>query len=212
MTRAADPGPAAAVDGAALTALLRARADALPDWLRAHTARVVAEARRLAQRHEVDLERVQAGAWGHDLYRAHGDQELLEAAGRLRLPLSEVERAAPVLLHGPIAAAVAEREWRVAEGEVLEAIRWHTTARPALSPVARTVFLADKIEPAKVAADPGLEPLRALAEHDPEGAMLALLERRIAQQLAVGRVVHPVSLEARNAYLLALAERSAAAP
>ena len=191
---------------------LRERTRALPEWLRGHTARVVVETRRLAQRYEVDPIRAQAAAWGHDLYRSHGDGELLQLAGDLGLPVSDLERAAPLLLHGPLAAAMAEREWGIDDAEVLEAIRWHTTARPGLSPLALTVFLADKIEPAKVEADAGLIPIRALAESDPEAALLAFLDHQLGQILSAGQVLHPASVEARNAVLIALRARAQAGP
>lgn len=193
-----------------LVALFRERAADLPDWLRAHVGRVVSEGRRLAQIHEVDVERVQAGAWGHDLYRAYSDAELLTEAERAGIAPSEEEAAAPILLHGPIAAAQAEQSWGVRDDAVLEAIRWHTTARPAMSDVAVTVFVADKIEPAKVQADPGLLPIRVLAGHDLLAALAALLDRRLAAQLALGGVVHPASVQARNWYFAALAERDGA--
>lgn len=191
-----------------LVALFRERAAELPDWLRGHVGRVVSEGRRLAQVHEVDVERVQAGAWGHDLYRAHGDAALLSEAARVGITPSVEEAAAPILLHGPIAAAEAKQAWGVRDDAVLEAIHWHTTGRPAMSDVALTVFVADKIELAKVEADPGLLPIRALAEHDLLAAMAALLDRRLAALLALGGVVHPAAVEARNWYLAALAERA----
>jgi predicted HD superfamily hydrolase involved in NAD metabolism len=184
----------------------RAEAEQLPDWLRSHVERVVVEGRRLALRYalaedELNLERVEAACWGHDLYRAHEPMELLALADELRLPISPVQRAVPILLHGPVAAARAERDWGIDDEAVLEAIRWHTTARPGMSAVATTVFLADKIEPSKVAADPGLAPIRALADHNPEAALLAFLERRLQGQIAAGQVIDPASLETRNTLL-----------
>ncbi|HJN93411.1 MAG TPA: bis(5'-nucleosyl)-tetraphosphatase (symmetrical) YqeK, partial [Dehalococcoidia bacterium] len=185
----------------ALIDLFRERAETLPEWLRAHTARVVTEARRLAQRHELDSERMQAAAWGHDLYRAHSSDDLLRAAVEFEIDATVEERAAPILLHGPIAAAQATRDWGVSDAEILESIRWHTTGRAGMSDVAIGVFVADKIEPDKVADDPGLIPIRALADHDLHAALAALLERRTTQQLARGGVVHPASVEARNQIL-----------
>ena len=192
---------------AALLDRLRDRTRDLPDWLRGHIARVVAEARRLAQAHERDPLPVQAAAWGHDLYRAHSDADLLRLAGELGLPVGEVERAAPILLHGPVAAAVLERDAGVNDRAVLDAIRWHTTACAGLDPVALLVFVADKIEPDKVAADPGLVPIHALAPHDVEAAALALTERRIALHLQTGQTVHPASVDARNDLLGRMARR-----
>lgn len=187
--------------------LFRERASTLPEWLRGHTARVVTEGRRLAQLHELDSTRVQAAAWGHDLYRAHSPDALLRAAAEFAIDPTVEERTAPILLHGPIAAAQAARDWGVTDAEVLESIRWHTTGRGGMSDVAIGVFVADKIEPNKVADDPGLVPIRALANHDLQAAFAALLDRRIAQQLAQGTVLHPASVEARNAARLRLIER-----
>lgn len=188
-------------NGQSLIDVFRARTAELPEWLRAHIARVVAESRRLAQLHEVDVERVQAAAWGHDLYRAHAGDALLRLADDIALPVSSLERNAPILLHGPVAAALAESQWGVHDAEVLEAIRWHTTGRAGMSPLATTMFLADKIEPVKVADDPGLTPIRALADRDPEAAMLAFLDRQIGKQLSSGQLLHPSTIEARNALL-----------
>lgn len=187
-----------AASGAAMLENLRKHSAELPPWLREHIVRVVAEGRRLAQLHEVDPMLVQAAAWGHDLYRHFSDEALLAEASRLGIEPAEAERAAPILLHGPIAAARAECEWDVREPDVLEAIRFHTTARPGIGPVALTLFLADKVEPTKVSDDPGLAAVRTLAEHDPEAALLAFLDRRITHYLASGRVMHPLALESRN--------------
>lgn len=187
-----------AASGPAMLENLHARSAELPPWLREHIARVVDEGRRLAQLHEVDPTLVQAAAWGHDLYRHLTDEALLADAARLGIEPDAAERAAPILLHGLIAAERAEREWDVRDPDVLEAIRFHTTARPGIGSVALTLFLADKVEPGKVSEDPGLAAVRTLAEHDPEAALLTFLDRRIAQYLAAGQVVHPLALEARN--------------
>ncbi len=190
----ADPG----ADAAPAVETLRARAAELPAWLQAHTGRVVAEGRRLAQLHEVDASRVQAAAWGHDLYRHLDDEALLRAARDLVIAPDAAEQAEPILLHGPVAAARAQRAWGVGDAEVLEAIRFHTTGHPGMSPVALTLFLADKLEPAKVAADPGLAGIRLVAERDPVAALLAFLDRRIMHYVSAGRVLHPLAIETRN--------------
>ena len=183
-----------------LIATFQDRTFDLPSWLRAHIGRVVVEGRRLAQILEVDPIRVEAAALGHDLYRHLDGAALLAQAASLGLEPSAIEQAAPILLHGPLAAERAQREWGVRDPGVLEAIHWHTTAQPSLSSVAMALFLADKVEPEKIAADPGLAPIRTLATHDPEAAVLALLERRLEEHLTRGEVAHPSTLEARDWY------------
>ena len=181
---------------------LRVEAQSLPTALRAHTGRVVTEARRLARHYALDTARVEAAAWGHDLFRGHADDALLQAAAKLGIEAGSTARARPILLHGPVAAATAEEHWGVKDAEVLEAIRWHTTARPEMSLFAAAVFLADKIEPEKVAGDAELAAIRELAPRDPQAAVLAYLNRQMERHLRAGRVIHPASVEARNALLL----------
>lgn len=188
--------------GQPLVALFRARAQALPEELRAHVGRVVSEARQLAQIYELDPDRVEAAAWGHDLYRAHSAAELLRAAAALGMAVDAVQQALPVLLHGPVAAETAQRAWGVDDAEVLEAICWHTTAHASMSLLAMAVYLADKIEPGKLREDPEMGAIRDLAHRDPEAAVLAYLERELSRHLARGGVIHAASIEARNALLL----------
>lgn len=188
----------------------RERAITLPPWLQAHIGRVVSEGRRLAQIHEIDVERVQAGAWGHDLHRADSVDQLLAGATQFGLQPSLEEQTAPILLHGPLAAAEAEQAWGLTDPDILEAIRWHTVARPNLSAVALAVFVADKIEPQKIEANPALLPIRALAQHDLPTAMAALLDQILLAQIANGLVVHPSTAQARTHYLAELARRPAA--
>ena len=178
---------------------LRARAADLPPWLRAHTGRVVAEGRRLAQLHEVDPSRVQAAAWGHDLYRHLDDEALLRAAGELAITPGAAEQAAPILLHGPVAAARAERAWGVGDAEVLEAIRFHTTGHPDMRP-----RRADALPGRQAGARRRWRPTRdwrasaSWPSTIPPGALLAFLDRRITHYVSNGRVLHPVALATRN--------------
>ena len=116
---------------------------------------------------------------------------MLELATQWGLPVCDVERAAPILLHGPVAAVLAEREWDIDDAEILDAIRWHTTAHPDFGSLGVTLFLADKLEPAKVAADPGLRPSQALAEIDPDAALVAFLDRRTTRQIQRRRAGAP---------------------
>src|SRR4030042_935506 len=91
---------------------LRAAVARLPRGLVEHIEGAVAEARRLALLHGVDEERAALAAWGHDIARALSPSELLIEARRLGIAVNPVEEAAPILLHGPIAAAIPSRRYR----------------------------------------------------------------------------------------------------
>jgi len=167
----------------------------LPDGLVAHIDRVVALAQTLARRHGADEGRAMLAAQGHDLVRHWGDDRWLAEAEARSLTVLPAERAAPVLLHGPLGAALlAERGW-LADAELLDAIRYHTTGHPAYRPEAWAMFVADKIEPHKVARRPGLAVVVAAAERSLEAATLAYLELMEEQGRQSGWAVHPLQVE-----------------
>ena len=102
----------------------------------------------------------------HDLARAMKPDGLLSEAGRLGLDVHAIEERHPVLLHGAVAACWLEHEGCLADPDVLEAVRWHTTGRRGMGEVAKVVFLADKLDPVKVkhyAYLEGLPPLWRMA-------------------------------------------------
>ena len=177
---------------------LRAAIARLPRGLAEHIEGVVAEARRLARLHGVDEERATLAAWGHDIARALLPAELLSEARRLGLTVDPVEAEAPILLHGPIAAAILGRDYGIDDLEVLATARYHTTGRAGMSPLEKVVFLADKIEPGKVHADPALAKVRQLADRDLDAAILEYLNQHLLEASRRGWPLHPQTVAARN--------------
>jgi predicted HD superfamily hydrolase involved in NAD metabolism len=173
----------------------------LPASMADHIDRVVALADELAKRHGLDVARVRLAAQGHDLLRAVPPAELLERAEARGLPIDPVERAAPVMLHGPLGALELEERFGLDDAGVLHAIRWHTPGHPEYSREAWAMFVADKVEPEKVAATPALQPIRELADESLEAAALAYLDLRLEQAVSERLQVHPMATLSRNALI-----------
>ena len=172
-----------------------------PEKLQKHVKRVERGALRLAAIHELDRDLCAAAAAGHDLFRHCKDPELIALSRHYRVPITEDELAAPIVLHGPLAAAYARETMNIDHDEVLAAIAYHTTAHPDFSFEALAVFLADKIDPRKVRSDPGLAAVAAAAEQDLHAAAAMFLERRLTSQLNSGQPLHPLAVASRNAFL-----------
>jgi len=172
-----------------------------PDKLRNHVKRVERGALRLAAVHELDGNICVAAAAGHDLFRHCKGPELVALSRHYRVPITEDELAAPIVLHGPLAAAYARETMNIDHDEILSAIAHHTTAHPDFSFEALAVFLADKIDPRKVRSDPGLAAVAAAAEQDLYAAAAMFLERRLTSQLNSGQPLHPLAVASRNAFL-----------
>lgn len=180
------------------------RLDRLPDGLRDHVDRSRRVARELAEGHGVDHDRVDLAVAAHDLARALKPDSILAEARRLDLAVHPVEARMPILLHGPVAARWLETEAGVEDEEVLEAVRHHTTGRKGMSKLAKVVFLADKLDPQKVAAKGHLERVEALAADSLDAALLEYLNAELAHLLGHGALIHPDSLELRNELTMAI--------
>ena len=167
--------------------VVQRRLTELPRGLREHTQRVEEVSGELAQ--------------AHDLCRAMGGEDLLGRARELGISVHPVEERMPLLLHGPVAAEMMRREGLEDVG-VYQGIYYHSTASPGLEPVAKVVFLADKLDPPKIKRYSYLPELKAMALQNLDRALLEFLTREMASYLKGGYLIHPASVEARNELLL----------
>ena len=188
------------VEGA--NAKFRERFDSLPGKLRAHIFRVRDVGLDLAARHGIDEERAELAILGHDVARAAKKKEILHQANRFGLSVVDIERRAPVMLHGPVGAELLRHEDGLDDDEILDAVRYHTTGHPRLTPLGLLVFIADKLEPNKMKSYPYQQELRHIANESLHQAVLEFLCRESALRLQRRKPVHPASVATINALLL----------
>ena len=184
-------------------AAVQRRVDRLPAGLQAHIHRVVEIARELAVCHGINQEQAALAALAHDVARAMTDGELLRRAAGMGLPLGVVDRRVPILLHGPVGAEILQQEAGLTDISIYKAVYWHTTANPDLDELGKVVFIADKLDPAKIDSYPYLPQIRQMAFQDLDRAILHFLTRQAMDRLNRGELVHPVMVETRNALLAA---------
>ncbi len=175
-----------------------------PQLLIEHCERVREVCLKLAQRWGVSTEKAQFVALTHDIARDLSPQELLSLARRFSLFRDDVDMQHPILLHGPVAAAILKYQWGVDDEEVLEAVICHTSGCVEMSPLAKILFLADKTEEEKANSRPGLDNIRELAEKDLDRAVLEMMDRLILFHVEKKHLIHPTSLTARNHLLIKL--------
>ena len=184
-------------------AAVQRRVDRLPAGLQAHIHRVVEIARELAVCHGINQEQAALAALAHDVARAMTDGELLRRAAGMGLPIGVVDRRVPILLHGPVGAEILQQEAGLTDISIYKAVYWHTTANPDLDELGKVVFIADKLDPAKIDSYPYLPQIRRMAFQDLDRAILHFLTRQAMDRLNRGELVHPVMVETRNALLVA---------
>ncbi|CAB1129664.1 ribosomal silencing factor (modular protein) [Candidatus Hydrogenisulfobacillus filiaventi] len=160
---------------------------------RAHVARVAAWMAAWAARSGQDPEAAALAAWAHDLAREWAPAALLAEAARLGWQPDAWETEAPVLLHGPVAAAWLQ-EWGLGGPAVQEAVRFHTTAAPGVGLLAQALYVADAVEPGRRYSGRGA--LERLALHDLGQGYRAVLEASAAFYRRRGVRLHPRTLAA----------------
>ena len=186
--------------------MLRARVDpALMD----HALRVESLAVRLAGRWRVPAWQASTAALLHDIARGTSPARLAEAAaGSADFGLGDLRTTvAPVVLHAPVSALIARDEAGVHDTEVLEAIALHTTGGPAMSTLARVLFLADYCEEGR--SFDGVDDVRSLLMTDLDAAMLVALAQTIAHLVALRRPVEEQTVRAYNAFAVLSMKRTA---
>ena len=129
--------------------IIKVLADNLSEPRLNHCLRVEAIAIELAPHFQAPPELVSSAALLHDLCREYDRDKLLKLAGNFGIVIDDVEKAEPLLLHGSVAAAIAKNTLGINDQLILEAIDYHITGAPGLSPVASLIFVADFIEPGR---------------------------------------------------------------
>lgn len=159
----------------------------------AHTLGVEQSAVRLAGQYGANPDDASAAALLHDMCRNLSLAQMLEQAEQSGLPVSDYERAHPIVLHGPLAALEAQR-LGIRQADVLAAVRTHTVGAPQMNLLQKIIFISDAIEDTR--GYPGVGPLRVLAGTDLTACVLAVLEQSVEYLKAKGVQPHPDTLAA----------------
>ncbi len=110
----------------------------------------------------------------HDLARLYSEERLLAECAQRGVPISDFERANPIVLHAPLSAELARADFGVTDPEVLSAIAKHTLGAGEMSVLDCVLYLADGLEPGR--DYPERAPLTEMAGRDLPGAMRATIE------------------------------------
>lgn len=174
---------------------LRAQSE-LSDRRYAHTAGVVEAAAKLAARYGEEVGKARLAAWLHDIAREWPTERLHLYAEKIELPSGFA--LIPALLHGPVAAHLAQEWFNIDDEDLLNAVRYHTTGRLGMSRLERIVCLADAIEVGR--RYDGVEALRTLATTDLNRALAESFDQTLRHLLDRRQPIFPLTVMARNAF------------
>lgn len=180
-------------------ARLRALAGMLKPQRFEHSRNVARLAGALARRWQADEERALLAGLLHDCGRSVRVERMgaYARARRLRLPeLAATARLQPVAIHAHISEDLCRRRFRVADPEILSAVRKHTLGDASMSLLDKIVYVADACSEDR--RYPEAAGLRRLAFDDLDEAYAACASNKLRWCLEKGAWIHPLALSAWN--------------
>jgi len=139
-----------------------------------HTLGVEFMSAALAMRYGASIKSARTAGLLHDCAKCLTDKKRMSICQKHNIPMSDMERANPFLLHAKVGAWLARERYGVKDQDILNAIYNHTTGRPGMSLLEKIVFIADYMEPGRNQA-PNLEEIRRLAFTDLDQTLLKIL-------------------------------------
>jgi predicted HD superfamily hydrolase involved in NAD metabolism len=159
-----------------------------------HTLGVAYTSAALAMCYGEDIAKAQTAGMLHDCAKCLSDEKRLSICQKYGIPMTEVEKRNPFLLHAKAGSYLAEKKYGITDRDILNAIQYHTTGRPDMSLLEKIVFVADYIEPGRKQA-PNLPEIRKLAFTDLDRAMVRILEETVRYLEKGGGEMDPATQE-----------------
>ena len=132
----------------------------------------------LAMKYGYDLSKAELAGILHDCAKHYSAEKLIKICEKNKIPITDSESKSPFLLHAKVGALLAVDKYGVTDNTVLDAIRCHTTGKPAMTMLEKIVFVADYIEPGRNNA-PNLDTLRQLSFENIDESVLAILQQTL---------------------------------
>jgi predicted HD superfamily hydrolase involved in NAD metabolism len=164
-----------------------------------HTRYVLKSAVKLAEKLNLNQDKVKIAALLHDIAKSKTDKELKLLLKDSQWNVDELEAAITPILHAPAGAVIAKNEFGIEDQEILEAIRFHTLGHPKMGKIAQVIYAADFISEDR--QFPILNTIRKEIERDFELGLYLITNNIIKYQLEQDNFIHPYSNDLRNKLL-----------
>ncbi|GEK92068.1 bis(5'-nucleosyl)-tetraphosphatase (symmetrical) YqeK [Alkalibacterium kapii] len=163
-----------------------------------HVLRVEQTALKLADKYNVDLEKVSIAALTHDYAKERPDAEMRDLIISESLELEMLQFGSNIW-HGPLGALLMKNEYDLLDEEILEAIKLHTIGGPMMGEVAQIIYIADYIEPKR--SHSGVEKARELANKDLIKAISYITNQTLKYLVKKKKKIYPKAIETYNAWV-----------
>lgn len=178
--------------------LIKAVQAQMPERRWKHTLGVMETAVILANRFGADPVKADLAAILHDVCKywpVQQQAQVIRDQG-LQTDLLDYDKE---LWHAHAGAIIARAEFGIEDGEILDAIRYHTSGREQMTLLDKVVCLADYMEPGR--DFPAVHNIREIAEHNLERALIAGFDSTLEFLIQNGKRIYPLTILTRNSLL-----------
>ena len=165
-----------------------------------HSLCVADEAKRLAIKYGGDVDKCYLAGLLHDITKNSPDSEHLQLFETFGIMLSVVEKNAKKLWHAMSGEVYLKNILGITDEEILDAVRYHTTAKGNMSLTAKILYLADFTS---LDRDyPDVDVIRNYVDESLDKAFIYALQYSITDLVEQKRAIHPDTVCAYNEYCL----------
>lgn len=168
-----------------------------------HSLSVATTAEQLAIKWGASPKKAYIAGLVHDCTKEISLLESMEILKNNKITPNRVARLTlnnPKLIHAITGAIMVRKRFRITDPEIIDAVRYHTTAKENMSLLTKIVFAADATELSR--RYPSVNTARNLTFQNLDKALIFMLSRTITELIVRSSVVHPNTFGARNYLLL----------
>ena len=165
-----------------------------------HSLAVAVEAQRLANLYGADEEKAYLCGLLHDITKNSSREEHLNIFSNFDIMLNDIEIRSEKLWHAISGAAYVKNVLKIADDEIFDAIRYHTTAKPSISLLSKILYLADFTSQDR--NYPDVDVMRNLVNKSLDAAYKYALSYTVKEIIEKGAAVHIDTIQAYNEVVL----------
>lgn len=175
-------------------------AERLSPYRYTHSLCVAESAVDLAEKYGADKEKALVAGLLHDITKEASPEEHFALFEQGEVMLTHLEAVNRKLWHAMSGAEYLKLKLNITDEEILDAVRYHTTARAGMSLLEKVIYIADFISADRVYDD--VEIVRNLAGKSLDETMLYTQRYSINELLQKGACIHPDSVACYNELML----------
>lgn len=165
-----------------------------------HSINVEKQASILAQKYDEDIQKCEIAGILHDITKEFDDQTQLQMMLKSDIIIPDIVLRTPKLYHSVTGMIYAKQELNIQDEDILNAIRYHTTARANMSKLEKIIYIADGTSIDRTYEE--AEHFRELSFVDLDLCMFEMIKFTMQYLIKDNSLIPVDTIEAYNEYAL----------